>query len=154
MISLDHRIQVCGVVLLRSDGAALLQLRDDKPEIRDPGVWVFPGGHVEPNETLEDGARREFLEETTYTCGRLQQLIDYSAEEIGYSGEFHLTFFLAEFDGKQPVTCLEGQALCFVERTNASKLKTPTYLESVWDLALLRRGMQPPNGAFTPAEFN
>jgi hypothetical protein len=40
----DGRELVCGVVLLRADGAALLQLRDDKPEIRDPGIWVFPGG--------------------------------------------------------------------------------------------------------------
>lgn len=28
------------------------------------GLWVFPGGHVEARESLVDGARREFMEET------------------------------------------------------------------------------------------
>jgi 8-oxo-dGTP pyrophosphatase MutT (NUDIX family) len=66
--------QVCGVVLLREDGAALLQYRDDIPGIVDPGLWVFPGSHREDNETSEQAARREFLEETRYQCRDLQTL--------------------------------------------------------------------------------
>ena len=58
--------RVCGVVLLRADGAALLQLREEKPEMAHPGQWVFPGGHIEPEETLEQGARRAFTEEGYY----------------------------------------------------------------------------------------
>ena len=81
----DSRKNVCGVVLLRRDGAVLLQLRDDKPEIQDPGIWVFPGGHVEPHETLEEGARREFLEETCYSCSELTRLVGYSGDELGYT---------------------------------------------------------------------
>ena len=29
-----------------------------------PGMWSIPGGKLEQNETTQDGARREFLEET------------------------------------------------------------------------------------------
>jgi len=31
-----------------------------------PGEWSIPAGKIEPNENLEDGVRREFLEETNY----------------------------------------------------------------------------------------
>src|SRR5439155_24976223 len=47
---------VGGVVLLRDDNAALLQLRDNKPGLNAAGLWVFPGGHCEPDESLEAGA--------------------------------------------------------------------------------------------------
>lgn len=29
-----------------------------------PGVWVPPGGHIEPDETLLEGGLRELSEET------------------------------------------------------------------------------------------
>jgi len=107
---------VCGVVLLRGDGAALLQLRDDKPGIQDPGIWVFPGGHVEPGETLAGGAARELFEETGYRCGGLEEVVRYQAEEIGYRGRHAVAFFWSRFDGRQQIRCQEGQELRFVER--------------------------------------
>src|ERR1044071_3894179 len=67
---------VGGVVLLRDDHAALMQLRDNKPGLNAAGLWVFPGGHCEPGESLEAGARREFQEETGYVCAALQWLTE------------------------------------------------------------------------------
>ena len=29
-----------------------------------PSAWVFPGGHIEVDEGLDEGALREFFEET------------------------------------------------------------------------------------------
>ena len=29
-----------------------------------PNAWVFPGGHLDPFESLEQGAAREVFEET------------------------------------------------------------------------------------------
>lgn len=40
----------------------------------DDDAWTFPGGKVENNETLEDGAKRELLEETGITAKTLRSI--------------------------------------------------------------------------------
>lgn len=130
------RRQICGVVLLRSDRAALLQLRDDKPEITDPGLWVFPGGHCEPGESYPACAIREFLEETEYRCADLQPLVVFSGGEIGYADDFDLRFYWTRFDNRQGIRCHEGQDLRFIRREEADELLAPGYLVRVWDMAL------------------
>lgn len=137
---MNRTSDVCGVVLLRDDGAALLQLRDDIPEIEDPGIWVFPGGHMETGEKPEDAARREFLEETCYRCGNLHFLVSYAAMELAYSGEHRMFFFWSRFDGQQEIRCREGQDLRFVQRHELSRLPAREYLQGIWDLALAAFG--------------
>lgn len=122
--------QVVGVVLLRDDGAALLQHRDDISTISDPGLWVFPGGHLEWNETPRQGAAREMEEETCYRCDNLRPLIRLAVEE----GE--LLFFWDNYDGRQHVACREGQALEFVKRQKVESLPKQPYVTDVFDLAL------------------
>src|SRR5437879_5834185 len=130
----DCAAAVCGVVLLRSDGAALLQLRDDKPGIQDPGIWAFPGGHIEPGESAESGARREFLEETSYYCDDLHEVAQFSAQEIGYPNDIRLAFFWCRFDGRQEIKCCEGQDMRFIPRHEAGSLPRRDYLLKVWDM--------------------
>jgi 8-oxo-dGTP pyrophosphatase MutT (NUDIX family) len=130
------REQICGVVLLRDDGSALLQLRDNKPEINDPGMWVFPGGHCEPGETRESCAAREFFEETRYRCQALKHLVSFSAGALGYRTDFLLDFYWDRFDGVQAYTCCEGQDLRFLTLEDAKNLPMPAYLRKVWELGL------------------
>ena len=67
----DCELSIVGAIfLLRDDGALLLQLRDDKPNLRHAGMWVPPGGHIDDDESIEQGTRREFLEETDYVCSK------------------------------------------------------------------------------------
>ena len=47
---MNSRERVSAVILLRDDGAALMQHRDDKPGLRNAGMWVPPGGHRDPGE--------------------------------------------------------------------------------------------------------
>ncbi len=134
---------VCGIVLLREDGAALLQLRDDKPDLQDAGLWVFPGGHVESGERPEEGAWREFMEETRYRCGPLHRLVSFPSESIGYEPGYEVVFFWTPFDGRQPFTCCEGQEVRFVAREEVEGLPRRGYLSHVWDLALTASGIRP-----------
>jgi len=131
--------QVCGVVLLREDGAALLQHRDDIPGIADPGLWVFPGGHREDHETSEQAARREVLEETSYRCGELQSLGIFSSAALGYQSDLTLEFFWARWDEGGVFECREGQELRFVRRDEMEQLPAVSYLGRVWDRALLAK---------------
>lgn len=138
---------VCGVVLLSGD-AALLQLRDEKPDLQDAGLWVFPGGHIEPGETAEGGARREMLEETGYTCDRLYPLVRLGSRDLGYGVDFTLFFFWAVYDGRQSVHCREGRDLRFLDRRDADSLAARPYLVTVWDQALVaRRALEWPAAA-------
>ena len=133
---------VCGLVLLRADGAALLQLRDNKPEIKDPGIWVVPGGHSHPSETAAHAAVREFEEETCYRCANPRPLAEYHATELGYPEDYRMSFFWDEYDGRQKIECREGQAVRFVSRNEAEGIPRRDYLTRVWDLALTARDAQ------------
>jgi 8-oxo-dGTP pyrophosphatase MutT (NUDIX family) len=134
---------VVGVVLLRDDGAALLQLRDNAPGIPDPGLWVMPGGHIEPGETSDEAATREFEEETRYRCARVRPLVRLEGRELGYEKNFQLIFFWEYYDGRQRIECREGQALQFIPRAQADNLPRRDYLTRVWDLGLAARATSP-----------
>lgn len=130
------RRTVAGVIVLRADGSALLQHRDDIPTINDPGLWVIPGGHVEPGETPAEGAAREVEEETCYRCARARPLAHFTGVQLGYAGDFDMVFFWDTYDGVQKIECREGQAAAFVARAQAETLPRRDYLTRIWDLAL------------------
>ena len=121
------RNRFVGVCLLR-DREVLLQLRDDKPSIRDPGLWVLPGGHVEEGESLKSAAQREFLEETSapITDPKFRCMLI----EDAYSGwpASELWFFSVEHVAGTRYRCLEGQALEFFPISKISDLPTAPYL--------------------------
>ena len=51
---------VIGIVK-NTENHVLIALRP--PHVSSPGIWEFPGGKVESNETLRQALRREFQEE-------------------------------------------------------------------------------------------
>ena len=126
---------VGAVFLLREDGAALLQHRDDKPGLRNAAMWVPPGGHCECGEDIETCARREMREETNYECGELFHLVSQDDALPGWP-VYRLVVFWGIFDGVQEVCCREGQAMEFVERPDVNRLPMSQYLVELWDLAL------------------
>lgn len=125
-----------GVILLRSDDAALLQQRDDRSDVRHPGRWVNPGGRCRSGETDEDCARRELLEETGYQCGPLL-LVGNFVDDFGPRWpRAAVTVYCARYDGRQDVRCLEGRAMIFVERSRAIELNMIDPLVDLWDRAI------------------
>jgi 8-oxo-dGTP diphosphatase len=76
---LDIARPAAAIAILYQGDQFLLQLRDDKPQIRHPGCWAFFGGHVEPGEQPAEAMLRE-----------LQEEIGYSPPQVHYFGS-HLS---------------------------------------------------------------
>ena len=128
--------QIAGVVLLREDNSALMQLRDNKPGLNAAGLWVFPGGHFETGESAQAAARREFLEETGYACDQLQWVSSFPYPSDDGQVRYQLEMYVAPYDGIQPVHCYEGQQMAFVPREHASRYPMPSWVTHVWDCAI------------------
>lgn len=59
----NPRLGAVAAILLAPDGRYLMQLRDDKPGVWDPGSWGCFGGSIDEGESAEEALRRELTEE-------------------------------------------------------------------------------------------
>lgn len=143
MTNQNHPKRVSAVVLLREDGAALLQLRDEKPGLARAGMWVMPGGHCDPGESMADCARREFREETDYDCADLKFLLSMLDTDDVTGTTHDLFIYWGVYDGVRPYRCLEGQELRFVARTAADAMPIPPCLLQAWDAAMAANSKPP-----------
>jgi 8-oxo-dGTP pyrophosphatase MutT (NUDIX family) len=65
------------LAVLLANGRYVMQLRDDRPGISDPGVWALFGGRIEPGETPRAALVREIQEELGIhlsDCGFIERL--------------------------------------------------------------------------------
>jgi 8-oxo-dGTP pyrophosphatase MutT (NUDIX family) len=122
---------ISAVFVIRKDGALLLQLRDNHPDIRRPGLWVVPGGHRMPGESNAECAHRELLEETLYNCNHLHYIDTILDNADGYQYWLHLYWEL--YDEKQQIRCMEGQELKFVDRADGPAYLKIHFILSYWD---------------------
>lgn len=88
--------------LVRDDRVLLVQEAD--PE--DEGRWNLPGGHVEPGESIVDGAVREALEETRLVV-TLRSLVGIYAS-VGTSQKRAVRFVFQTDSEMEPAMAGDG----------------------------------------------
>jgi 8-oxo-dGTP diphosphatase len=135
--------RAAGVLLIDERGWILLQLRDANGAY--PHHWGTVGGKVESGETSEEAARRELAEETGYAAGPLR----FGAEvtlTLPEGTPRVATLFYARYDGVQPIACLEGARIEFVDPDTLDDLPIypgqETLIRATLAIENLRRGLR------------
>jgi 8-oxo-dGTP pyrophosphatase MutT (NUDIX family) len=107
-----------GVLHITSDGQVMLQMRDDKPGIYDPGVIGTFGGEVEDGETLMQAAIRETQEELDIQLvpDQLSYLCQLWLSEESHGKNQLCHFFVHRGIDPRSVTVYEGQGYVLVSR--------------------------------------
>ena len=97
-------VEVAVGVLVRSDGGFLMTSRPQGKVYA--GYWEFPGGKVEPGETIEQALRRELQEEIGITIGSAQA---WRAERVDYPHALVQLHFCKVFEWSGCLQMHEGQ---------------------------------------------
>lgn len=116
--------KVVGVILLNEHGEVLLQLRDDKPELRYAGYWTFFGGAVEAGEEPDDAIMRELQEELEIQP-EITFWLSYECPARTVAGEVVTTNYMYVGKMTEPLENLvlhEGQAMRYFTQEDAEQL--------------------------------
>ena len=100
---------VVAVALIGPDGRVLMQRR--RLGRQHGGLWEFPGGKVEPGETLPSAAAREIAEELGVTLGaEMLEPVGFAVcTAVDAAGPVILLFACTAWQG-EPV-CLDGEEI-------------------------------------------
>jgi ADP-ribose pyrophosphatase YjhB (NUDIX family) len=117
------------VALLKGDMVLLVR------RAREPsrGLYAFPGGRVEPGETLEQAARRELMEETGLAAGALTPVARYlfGSDDTG----FDLQVFAGPYTGGEPQAADDAEDARFVRLADMEEMAViPSVLEVAQNL--------------------
>lgn len=103
-------IHVAAVFVEDDAGRLVLQLRDDKPEIRHPNHWSLWGGRVEDGESPPEAAVREVFEELMLNVPAGSLRFFTSIQLDSPAREWHVFFWQAGAAVEDAVV-MEGQRL-------------------------------------------
>ncbi|CDX23132.1 NUDIX hydrolase [Mesorhizobium sp. ORS 3359] len=104
-------IPAVSVAVVR-DGTVLLVKRGRAPS---QGLYAYPGGKVEPGETLPQAAARELREETGLEAIDYRPLRDIHIDGSGenHAVDYLLTVFGAAYAGGEPVASDDAETAAF-----------------------------------------
>jgi 8-oxo-dGTP diphosphatase len=122
-------------VALERDGKFLLVLRANPPAQH---MYAFPGGRVEPGETLEHAALRELEEETGLKAANPRPFASFDLGS-GAPGEssrshFFLTVFLADDMGGEPEAMDDAKAVGWFAPDEIRSLPVPQSMVTCMDM--------------------
>jgi 8-oxo-dGTP diphosphatase len=118
--NIPTEIPVVALALIDASGRILMQKR--RPGGRHGGLWEFPGGKVEPGESLESALLREIAEELCVAVA--PAALRYAARSADPGEPFVLTLYTARAWSGTP-RCLDGAAIAWFTPAEAAKLAVP-----------------------------
>lgn len=95
------------IVVLRRDASEVLLIRRKNEPFA--GLWALPGGFVDPDETLEQAAKRE-LEEETGIRAKVEQLAAFSDPDRDPRGRTISVAFVARVAASRAVSAGDDAA--------------------------------------------
>ena len=101
--------RVLVTTIVEKDGRILLCKRAQPPRV---GLWTLPGGFMECDESLEEAAARETLEETGIVLD-LADLRFYGISSVVDISQVYVGFLTRLNTDQQPVCGVECQEVCF-----------------------------------------
>ncbi|HSH55737.1 MAG TPA: NUDIX domain-containing protein [Candidatus Limnocylindrales bacterium] len=111
------------IILVREDGSLILQVRDNKPGITNPGLISTFGGHIEAGEEPIDAAVREINEETNLGLKK-EQLQFYrkcrKTKEV-HGEDWDVYYFVATPVSEKNLKVFEGEGYTIIR--NAQELQ-------------------------------
>lgn len=114
--------RTAAVTLVDTNGNLLLQRRDDKPGINNPGMITSFGGAIEGNETNREGALRELSEETNIDIAWASNAIAYLVtvyQPTTIQGiPRYITYYTLEGVEAAALEVYEGQGFAIVDPTS------------------------------------
>ena len=93
---------------IKKEGSWLLLFRNKKENDLNEGKWIGVGGKCEPGETPEQCVRRETLEETGLTLGKVccRGVVHFRSDT--WEDEEMYLYTSEEFSGELDENCAEG----------------------------------------------
>ena len=88
---METRIVLTGI--LKDNDLYLVVKRNNNDDLF-PGAWEFPGGHLEDNETIFEGLKRELKEEIGYDLVSKPIITNYSDSIKNNIHKIELDFFI------------------------------------------------------------
>lgn len=122
------------VLLVREDGSIIVQVRDDKPGISNPGYISTFGGHIEEGEDPLDAAVREINEETNLNITK-EQLQFYGTRQktkLIHGEDWTVHYFIAKPVSDDGLEVYEGQGYTIIHNVDdLSRMKVTKLLHEV-----------------------
>ena len=122
----SSKVEYCDNIVLNTEGKLLIVQRGPLDK-NGPNVWVLPGGHRDGDESYEDGAKRELLEETGYVVDGVTKVGEYEDEKC------HIEYYHSIVNEKTQSPTLDADETRYSQFVDIKDLyKYPT-MYNIWD---------------------